>query len=202
MKRTVNSPAVSLTFEAGGDVQIAASILDVLLANGVPSTVFLLGKWAAANPELVQRMAVEGNELGNHSFSHLRLTDLKDEEIRQELHRTSEIAKNITGQLAKPWLRPPFGDWNERVEHVTAADGYRPILRHAVDGKHWPGETTPATILNRIIHTAHDGSVYAFHLDNSLTLQILPEIIRNLRSAGYALLTLSELKPYADTSAR
>ncbi len=187
------APRMALTFEAGGDPVVAGQVLDVLRDMRTIATIFLDGAWSARFPDLVRRMAAEGHELGNHAYNHPDLTLLDDEAVREELRRTDQLARELTGQPAHPWLRPPFGTFDDRIRQLAAADGYRIVQRFAVDGAHWPGETTPESVLNRTLDLSADGAVIAFHLNSPITLQALPTIIERLRSAGYVFVRLSDL---------
>jgi peptidoglycan/xylan/chitin deacetylase (PgdA/CDA1 family) len=196
-----NSPLIAITFEAGGNQAIASNILDVLAETNTRATVFLLGEWVLENPKLVKRMVKEGHELGNHSYNHPDLTLLENDEVIDQLNRTSNLALRLSGHLAFPWLRPPFGTCDSRIRRLVKAAGYRLIIKDALDGIHWPEVTTPKAILNRTLGNVFDSAVMTYHLDNEMTLKVLPEIINDLKQAKYELTTLSILyakKGYID----
>ncbi len=198
----MSTARVALTFEAGGDPATAARVLDTLHDAGAAATIFLDGRWSAEHPDLIRRMTAEGHELGNHAYTHPDLTLLGDEEIREELRRTDELAQHITGQRAHPWLRPPFGACNDHVREVAAAEGYRVVQRDAVDGGHWPGANTPERVLRRTLENAADGAVIAYHLSSPLTLAALPQIVEWVRAGGYALVHLSDLPAVSERAER
>lgn len=197
-----NTSQIALTFEAGGDVKVAAQMLDLLRDAGIRTTIFLHGAWARSCPELIKRMVIEGHELGNHTYTHPNLTLLEDEQIREELHRTTDLAQQLTGRPAHPWLRPPFGAINERVREVAVAEGYQIILRNAVDGGHWPGRTTEATIARRTLENSYDGTVIAYHLSSVETVRAMPKILEEFREAGCKLVPLSDLPTASEWPAR
>lgn len=184
---------IALTFEAGGDSVVAAQMLGVLRETGARATIFLDGAWANMHRDLIRQMVADGHELGNHTYSHPDLTELSDEEIREELHRTDTLALDVTGKRAFPWFRPPYGALDERVRRLAAREGYRVVQRNAVDGVHWPGETTVETIIQRTTEQTTDGAVLAYHLSSQKTLRALPDIVCQLRERGYMLVTLSDL---------
>jgi polysaccharide deacetylase family protein (PEP-CTERM system associated) len=45
-------------------------LLDLLAANGVRATFFILGRIAEAHPELVERILADGHEVGSHGHDH------------------------------------------------------------------------------------------------------------------------------------
>lgn len=184
---------ITLIFEAGGNADIAARMVDLLKFENLSATIFLEGQWTASNSQLVKEMVASGHELGNHSYSHPNFTYLADEQIRQELDATDELVRQLTGTPAHPWLRLPYGAIDMRVRKLVSGMGYRIIQRNAVDGGHWPGKTNPGRIFSRAIENAHPGAVIAFHLSSPMTLGVLPKIVRKLRDEGYTFCCLSDL---------
>lgn len=184
---------ISLTFEAGGDPEPASAILRTLRDGGVPATFFLDGRWAEAHPELLRQMASDGHELGNHGYAHPDWTELGNGEIRADLEATEKVVQSLVQRLPKPWARPPYGAVDARVLRVLEAAGYHPIYRDAVDGGHWPGETTVASIRKRSLHSASEGAVIVFHTDRQDTARALPEVLSDLARCGFRLCTLSQL---------
>ena len=61
---------IALTFDDGPDPIDTPEVLDILKENNAHATFFVLGQAAKEYPYLVKRIAEEGNEIGNHSFSH------------------------------------------------------------------------------------------------------------------------------------
>src|SRR5690606_33947410 len=73
-KGTSGRAEVALTFDAGSDVGYASAILDTLAANGIRASFGLTGRWTADPPDVVARMAREGHQLLNHTWSHPSFT--------------------------------------------------------------------------------------------------------------------------------
>src|SRR3954452_23734891 len=61
---------VVLTFDDGPLGPYTTRILDLLAAECVKATYFLVGTMAQNNPALVQRIQREGHTIGTHSRSH------------------------------------------------------------------------------------------------------------------------------------
>lgn len=176
---------IAITFEAGGEPAPTPAILDALDAAGVDATFFLDGRWVETNPALVRTIADRGHELGNHGYQHPDWTTLSSGEIEADLAATERITERLTGRTVKPWARPPFGAVDERVLQVLREAGYHAVYRDAVDGAHWPGETTPESVRDRALRGAHDGGVVVFHTNRPETPEALPGIIEALREADF-----------------
>lgn len=183
----------ALTFEAGGEPAPAPAILAALDAADVRATFFLDGRWAEQNEGLVRAIAERGHELGNHGYRHPDWTTMSSDEIEADLAATELVADRLTGRSVKPWARPPFGAVDDFVLGVLRDAGYHAVYRDAVDGGHWPGETTAASVHDRALRSVQDGGVVVFHTNRPETPAALPGIITDLRAAGFRLGTLSAL---------
>jgi peptidoglycan/xylan/chitin deacetylase (PgdA/CDA1 family) len=184
---------VGLTFEAGGDPAPADAILAALAGAGVLATFFLDGRWAEGHPELVRSIAAAGHELGNHGYRHPDWTTLTDDEIEEDLASTERLAQALAQRTVRPWARPPFGACDDRVLGVLERAGYRAFYRDAVDGAHWPGETTEASIHARALQSASAGEPVVLHTNRAETARALPGIVAALRRRGDEPVPLSAL---------
>jgi peptidoglycan/xylan/chitin deacetylase (PgdA/CDA1 family) len=71
----------------------------------------------------VRKLAAAGWEIGAHTCSHPRLTELGTEEARTEL-RGSQAACEEALQQPCPTLAYPFGAYDDAVVHLTREAGY------------------------------------------------------------------------------
>ena len=71
---------------------------------------------------MVESMAADGHEFGSHTLSHPDLTELGDEELRQELFDSRARIIERLGQCDS--IAYPFGVWTERVAEAAADAGY------------------------------------------------------------------------------
>ena len=65
----------------------------------------------------------EGWEVGSHTHTHPRLTELDDERLRDELVRSREVASERLGRPCES-LAYPYGDHDERVVELARECGY------------------------------------------------------------------------------
>jgi peptidoglycan-N-acetylglucosamine deacetylase len=99
-------------------------ILDVLKERGVVSTWFVPGHDADMYPELVQRIAEEGHEIGNHGYLHEDVSQLDAAGIRNMILRGNASLERITGQLPEGF-RAPAGDFGGELLEIVAEEGFR-----------------------------------------------------------------------------
>lgn len=185
-------PYVALTFDDGGPAWRVNEILDVLKEARVRSTFFLLGEWVRANPDEVRRMAAEGHEIANHSYSHPRFNWLDEAAMREEILAARAALREVTGREGARFFRPPYGVYNGTLTALLSELGYRALVMWDVDSRDWSG-LAAETIARQVTGDATAGSVVLFHLHGAHTAEALREIIPALRARGYGLTTLGAL---------
>lgn len=186
---------VALTFDAGSDRGYAEEILDLLGAEGIQASFGLTGRWAEANPDLVRRMSEDGHTLMNHTYDHPHLETLPTPERLSQLDRTESIVSGLTGRTTKPYFRPPFGSYDDQVLIDAGSDGYRWAIMWTVDSLGWKG--IPADeVVARCLAGAEPGAIFLLHVGaESTDYEALPELITQLRQAGYRFATIAQMVP-------
>ena len=112
---------VALTFDDGPRRSTTEKLLDGLLERGASATFFVVGEELAGNEDLVERMKNEGHQIGNHTWSHVRLTGTPNETALEELGRTDEALRDILGD-GDYWIRPPYGMVEEELESLLTTE--------------------------------------------------------------------------------
>ncbi|AUH44408.1 polysaccharide deacetylase family protein [Streptomyces sp. CMB-StM0423] len=181
---------VALTFD-GGPSAPTPDLLDILKKEKVPATFFLQGKGHTEKyPQTIRRMAAEGHEIANHTWSHKDLTALNDDQIRAEVLPVQKDIEKVTGK-APVLMRPPQGTTNDKVSKVLKDLGLAQIL-WSVTAKDY-ATTDTALIKQRVLdQTGRDG-IILLHERYAGTIPAVPDIIRDLRARGFTFVTVSQL---------
>lgn len=189
-----DSRKIALTFDAGADSAPASDILDTLAKHEVHATFFLTGKWIERNPELTRRIAAEGHEIGNHTYSHRCLTELSAEDIANEAEKTEQLALKLTDRTTKPLLRVPMGSRDDRVLQILKDLGYRSVYW---DIDSWDAisrkRMTSAKIEERVLGMIRNGSIVLMHCGSRPTADALDSMLQKLIAQGYEQVTVGEL---------
>ena len=111
------------------------------------ATFFLIGENIEqnSNRNLVKQMYEQGHLIGNHTYHHLEITKLSDEEAYEEMKNTNDLIESIIGK-APEYMRPPFGSWQRNLEKKM---NIIPVL-WTVDPLDWTTENVDE-IVNKVV---------------------------------------------------
>ena len=78
-----------LTFDDGPTITVTPKILDILKAENVKATFFVIGKYVDRHPEIVRREYEEGHYIANHGYDHDNSILYKsNESFKNEVEKT------------------------------------------------------------------------------------------------------------------
>ncbi len=185
--------SVVLTFDDGPRPETTKKILSILEQEEVPATFFFVGKMMNRYPELVKEVFHRGFEIGNHTYNHPRLINLKREEISRELNSFNSLLYELIGKETS-FFRPPGGRYDKTVLDVARKEGYYMVLwsRHANDTYK---NQTKSNIVNRLTESPRSTELLMMHDGPEKTIKALPEIIRFYKDKGFEFKTVSETMP-------
>ena len=185
-------PMVALTFDDGPNVKYGNQILDTLEKHGQVATFFELGNLMAAHPQVDQRAARLGCEIGSHTYSHKNLNQLTAEQVREEIAKTDEVFQRVLGHPST-LIRPPYGNINKTVQVCL---GEHAAVNWSVDTLDWKSKDV-AKIMETIKQEGNlDGKVILMHSIYATSAEAVEELVPYLLEQGYQLVTVSELIAY------
>jgi len=193
-----DQPVVALTFDACATKKQANGfdrrVFAILQRDKIPATFFLSGRWVETHPSAAKVIAkAQWIELGNHSYSHPRLTLLRPDRLAAQIRRTNQILLDKIGRPALS-LRPPAGAFDEQVIRAANKQGLPVVLWSIVSGD--AGGHVPAARMDKVVlDHAKPGAIIIFHINKRapFTKWALPVIIAGLRQKGFRFVTVSQL---------
>jgi peptidoglycan/xylan/chitin deacetylase (PgdA/CDA1 family) len=182
-----SSRHVALTFDDGPD-WMTERYLALLDRLRVRATFFLIGKLAAAQPELTRLYLRSGHEVLSHGYTHRRFPLLTFAGLRDELTRTEALLP----QVERRFVRPPKGALDARSGAALLYLGYTPVMWSIDSMDH--RVTDPVELVDTLRRKdVGGGEILLLHEGQEWTLSALPEIVAHLRARGLSPVTLSEL---------
>ena len=178
---------IALTFDDGPHPYYTDQLLDGLKERGVVATFFVTGEHASLHPETIERMAEEGHLIGNHTYSHMQLTTDNEKEFKEELVKTNEVIREITGKEVL-YVRPPYGVWNKKFE---AELNMFPVL-WTVDPLDWCSDNAYC-IAAKVIADTEENDIILMHDYYATSVTAALEIVDELLKEGYTFVTVDEI---------
>lgn len=191
---SAEAPVVALTFDDGPSLRDTGPLLDLLAAEEVTATFFVLGNQIDLGREdIVLRAWQEGHEIANHTYSHQILSGLSAEAIRDELESTNSMIESIIG--SRPTImRPPTGAYDQNVEDITREMGLAIVNWDWIScPEDWNHHDNPEYIANHVVENAMNGHIVLLHDTNEATMASMPDMIAGLKARGFRFMTVSEL---------
>ena len=182
-----DSKKIALTFDDGPHPYYTQQLLKGLKERNVKATFFITGQNVKAYPEIVKEIYAEGHLIGNHTYSHIQLTSKNEESFKQEIVRTNEAIKEVTGQDTI-YVRPPYGSWNKEFEKEL---NMFPVL-WTVDPLDWCSSDA-SRIVRSVCSKAKENDIILMHDQYKTTVTAALKIVDELTQKGYEFVTVDEL---------
>ncbi len=186
---------IYLTFDCGYENGNTEPILDALKKHDVQATFFVVGHFLETAPDLVKRMTQEGHTVGNHTYHHLDMQTISDEEtFRKEMDDVADLFREITGEELSPYYRPPQGKCNVNNLKMAQKLGYHTIF-WSLAYVDWNQDDQPShdEAFSKLTTRIHPGAVVLLHNTSSTNGEILDELLTKWEEMGYTFRPLSEL---------
>lgn len=178
---------VALTFDDGPHPVYTPQLLDGLKERGVHVTFFVVGKNILGNEALLKRMETEGHLIGNHTYSHVKLSELDIARACAEVEKTNALICEVTGKEPE-FIRPPFGEWKKAME---CSFEMIPVLWD-VDPLDWTTKNT-ALVVERVLKDTKQEDIILLHDYYQSSVDAALEIVDALTERGYKFVTVDEL---------
>ena len=186
-----NANVVALTFDDGPG-RYTRQLLSMLRHANAHATFFVIGSqlsWSSA----IVREETQVGVVGNHTWSHPRLTELPTWLVWAELLRTQYEASRTLGW--KPHLfRPPYELRNKDTDAVVHSLGLVQVLWSAIAGDDRPGShPTKKSVARTVIRELRPGTIVLLHDIHPWTVEAMPAILDAIRKRGLRAVSIPEL---------
>jgi peptidoglycan/xylan/chitin deacetylase (PgdA/CDA1 family) len=183
------SDAVALTFDDGPG-PYTADVLHVLRERGASATFFVVGNRLQYWPELARAEARLG-AVGDHTWSHPRLTQISHWLVWLELMRTQYELRSSLG--SRPLLfRTPYAMHSPAIDAVVRKLGLVEVFWN-VDPRDDVRNARPADIVRAVADNLRPGAIVLLHDIHPWTLRALPGILDAIARRGLRAVSVPEL---------
>lgn len=188
VEMTDGIPVVALTFDDGPHPEHTRRLMEGLAAREVPATFFLVGERLAGNEGIVRELAVQGHQIGVHTWDHVMLDeDVSTYEFRSQMLRVRQGIRDIIGE-GDYWLRPPYGIMTPELQKLEEG----PLIIWSVDPEDWK-DRNKERIVNYVLTRVRDGDIILMHDMFGTSVDAALEIVDELQGRGYCFVTVKEL---------
>jgi peptidoglycan-N-acetylglucosamine deacetylase len=181
---------VVLTFDDGPVPRYTRPILAALAAQCTKATFFVVGEMVAEYPDALREVAAQGHTIGTHTWTHLNLKRLSDEQFKAQIESTFAAAEKAAGQPIAPFFRYPYlSSSPETVSYLQS----RNIAQFAIDIDSFDWRTrSPRSVIERVMTALErrGRGIILFHDIHASTTQALPELLSLLKAKGFKVVHL------------
>jgi peptidoglycan-N-acetylglucosamine deacetylase len=193
---STNRKVIALTFD-DGPWNTTPQVLEILRANQISATFFMVGRHLQAYPQVAKQVVAEGHAVGNHTWNH-RYGRYSPVAAAAEIQRTNDLLYQVSGARTT-LFRPPAGLLNNGLAgYAQSQQGT--VIMWSNDSLDWRSPL-PQTITSNVLKNAQTGGIVLLHDgggDRSRTIAALPGIIRELKKQGYEFVTVPQLLEIKD----
>jgi len=195
----LNDGEVVLTFDDGPLPKYSYQILEILAAQCVKATFFLVGNQAKANPEGVRKVLAAGHTIATHSLSHpTGMHRLPLDRAKAEIDGgIAAVTAALGDQSAamSPFFRVPGLARNDGMEEYTRAKGLQVWSADFVadDWRHVSSTRVHDLAMNRL--KANGKGILLLHDIQPRTVAALPKILSDLKAGGYRIVHVVPATP-------
>lgn len=185
--KSSDSKKIALTFDDGPHPYYTRQLLKGLREREVKATFFITGKNVEAYPEIVKEIYEDGHLIGNHTYNHTQLTSKNAEKFKEEIIRTNEVIREVTGEDTI-FIRPPYGSWNKEFEKEL---NMFPVL-WSIDPLDWCSSDVSCIVRN-VCSKVDENDIILMHDQYKTTVTAALKIVDRLKEEGYEFVTVDEI---------
>jgi peptidoglycan/xylan/chitin deacetylase (PgdA/CDA1 family) len=184
---------VALTYDDGPNPPYTNQLIGILERNQIKATFFVVGNIIEKHRATVRLVLSKGHELGNHSYSHQKMTSENPSFIRSEIEKTDQLLRQL-GVKEEIHFRAPYGRKLLVLPYILAKMNKKNILWN-VNPNDYKAQNSEV-IENYVLEHVSPGSIILLHDgggDRSRTVTATESLIKKLGEKGYTFKTVSEL---------
>ncbi len=192
---STSTKVVALTCDDGPTMTATDEILGMLANLRVKATFLVIGAELERNMGAGRKIVAAGHELGNHSYSHVRMILVTPSFVRQEIEETDRLIREA-GYEKEITFRPPFGKKLLALPYYLSKTGRKTITWDVEPDSNDEIAKDSGRIVEQARSRVRPGSIILLHPmypKRRNSLRAIPGIVETLKQEGYSFLTVTEL---------
>jgi peptidoglycan/xylan/chitin deacetylase (PgdA/CDA1 family) len=182
---------VAFTFDDNWDAVAAVRIAELFHTYNGHCTFFVVGTSVRMHPDAVRTMVRLGDDIGNHTLSHLAATNTTEANFVKQIQACEQVLNGM-GLTTRPYFRFPYFAEDSHLMHVVTDQGYLTV------GSMWTIEDTrPKRSVAFSVATVRrfisPGVIFVGHANSMMTYDAMKVILPELARQGYSFVSISEL---------
>jgi peptidoglycan/xylan/chitin deacetylase (PgdA/CDA1 family) len=182
---------IVLTFDDGPSPASTRPILAALAVECTKATFFVVGEMAAAHPEVVREIALQGHTIGTHTWSHANLRRLPEGTMKAQIEAGFTGVQKAAGEPIAPFFRYPY------LSSTLGTDAYlrsRDIGQFSIDIDSLDWRTRNAqSVVRRVmteLGTRGGRGIILMHDIQASTALAVPTLLAHVREKGFKVVHL------------
>ena len=189
---------VALTFDDGPTAEATDQILAILSETNIKATFFVTGAELEQNLEQGRKIVAAGHQLGNHSYSHVRMFLVTPSFVQQEIESTDKLIRD-TGYQGEIFFRPPYGKKLFALPYYLSKRRRRSVTWDVEPDSYPEIAANADKIVEHVLSKTQPGSIIILHVmypNRRESMKAVKKIVERLKAQGYTFKTVSELLKY------
>ncbi len=177
-----NKKVVLITIDDGPSKQ-SKGMVDTLTKHKVKAIFFINGNHVKNYKDAIPYEYKNGNAIGNHTWDHPNLKQIKFDKIVKEIDSNTKIIKDATGSTVR-FFRPPFGVSTQAVRDYVKKQGMI-SMNWSGAAKDWEKSAQKKEVfINNVMKDLHPGSISLLH-EHPWSASSLDELLTQIAQKGY-----------------
>lgn len=180
-----NKKVVLLTIDDGPSNQ-SENLMAILAKHNVKVIFFINGNHDKDYKGVIKKEYDAGHAVGNHTWSHQNLKQIKDNVALKEIDSTTKLIADITGSNPR-FFRSPFG--------ISSEFSRAHLKKENIISMNWSASTLDweksardkKVFVNNVMKDLHPGAIILMH-EHEWDVNALPDLILAIKEKGYTFL--------------
>lgn len=185
---------VALSFD-DGPTDKTDEILSILSDLNLKATFFVIGGDLEKNMVEGKKIVDAGHELGNHTYSHVRMVLKSFDFVQHEIEKTDSLIKEA-GYHGDILFRPPYGKKLFLLPYYLKKHDRKTIMWNVEPESYPEVAYSSGNITKYVLENTKPGSIILLHVmfdSREESVKAIEGIVTGLRQQGYTFKTVSEL---------